>query len=78
MNFAHSFTRLRIRRGRDGASIQHNHVGRGVLAGERQAAGEQLAAKRGGIRFRGATAKILNRKSSHVAWSVSEVRAQEL
>jgi hypothetical protein len=78
MNLAHRFARLRIRRCRDGASIQHYYVGQAVLAYKRQAAREHLAAKRGGIRFCGATAKILNRKSSHVAWSVSEAQAQEL
>jgi hypothetical protein len=49
-----------------------------MLACERKTACEQFAAKRGGIGFRGATAKILNRKSSHAAWGDSEGQAQRL
>jgi hypothetical protein len=78
MILAHCFARLRIRRCRDGAGIQHHDVGAGMLACERKTACEQFAAKRGGIGFRGATAKILNRKSSHAAWGDSEGQAQRL
>ena len=67
MDLAHGFARLRIRRGRDGAGVQHDDVGGRVAVGERQAAREQFAAQRGGVRFRGAAAEIFDGKSGHAA-----------
>src|SRR5580700_2693113 len=65
MNLADGIARLRIRSGRDRASVQHHDVGAGMLVEHLQAAGAQGSPQRSSIRFRGATAKILDEKRSH-------------
>ena len=65
MNFAHRLARLRIRRGRDRAGVQHHDVGGGVFASECQSALEKFAAQRGGIRIGGAAAEIFDGERGH-------------
>jgi hypothetical protein len=65
MNLADGIARLRIRSGRDRASVQHHDVGAGMLVEHLQAAGAQGSPQRSSISFSGATAKILDEKGSH-------------
>ena len=65
VDFTHGFSRLRVGRSGDGAGVQHDDVGGIPVGGEPQAAGEQIAAKRGGIGFRGATTEIFDRERGH-------------
>src|SRR5690242_5487100 len=74
VNFPHGFPRLRIRRRRNGAGVQHNDAGGLVVRRQREPGTQQLVADSSCVGVRSAAAKVFNGECGHVvrAWRYSE------